>query len=140
MTSDGWELVYTFRLPEPTILLNRWQRMHWARKKRYSADVAWTVLVAIGQAPRVPLQEAWIHVVRGNPKPFPDQDGLIGGLKPLLDLLSMPRGFKKVGYGFIVDDDPKHLKRLTAEAVVAPRGEGYTIVNIYRPAALARAA
>jgi hypothetical protein len=71
-------------------------------------------------------------VERGSFGVLPDPDGLIGGLKPLLDVLTMPRGNKKHGLGLIRDDSSKHLRRLTAQAVKAPRGAGFTRVSIYR--------
>lgn len=139
-TDDGWTLAYEFRLPEPTVLLNVWQRMHWAEKKKYMTRISWMVSAAVGYRPPKPLQRAWVHVERHNPKPFPDHDGLIGGLKPLLDVLCCPRLRQPHGLGFIVDDSPQFLKYLTAESKPASRGKGLTIVRIYKPAAQRMAA
>jgi hypothetical protein len=132
---EGWELVYEFRLSEPTVLLNVWQRMHWAEKKKHMRSLSWSVLAAVGKVPQQPLTTAWVHVERHNPKPLPDHDGLIGGLKPLLDVLTSPKANKPHSLGFIVDDSPRFLQRLTAEALPAPRGQGFTVVRIYRPGA-----
>jgi hypothetical protein len=133
-------LAYEFRLPEPTVLLNVWQRLHWAEKKKYMTKLGWMVRAAVPTLPAKPLQRAWIHVERHNPKPFPDYDGLIGGLKPLLDVLTCPRLRHPHGLGFIVDDSQQFLERLTAESKPASRGKGLTIVRIYRPGAQRMAA
>lgn len=132
---DGWELVYSLRLPEPTILLNRWTRMHHRQKTRHISTLQWAVLTAYDGRPIRALAQCWIHVKRGNPRPFPDLDGLIGGLKPLLDVLVLPRARNPYGLGFIQDDCQSVLCKLTAESVVTPRRQGYTQVDIYQPAA-----
>lgn len=137
--TEGWELAWSLRIPEPTVLinqLNRWQYMKQAwRVHAYKQRLQWHVLAAAGKKPQRPLHACWIHVERANPKPFPDPDGLTASLKPLLDVLICPRGRKPYGLGFIVDDSPQYLQRLTAESVVAPKKQGYTHVYIYRPAA-----
>jgi len=136
---EGWELAYSMRLPEPTVLLNKWQRMHYWRRSGYKGRLQWLVREAHGVVPSQPLARCAIHVTRGNPKPFPDEDGLIGGLKPLIDVLS---GFHpKVnphGLGFILNDATTCLERLTAEPVQTQPRHGFTLVEIYQPAALQR--
>lgn len=138
--NDGWELVYRFRVPEPIVLLNVWTRMHFRRKASYMKQWQWLLLEANKGKPRIVVHQCWIHVKRGNPKPFPDLDGLIGGLKPLLDVLVCPRLRNPYGLGFIKDDSQDFLQKLTAESVQTKPHEGFTEVEIYRPAPMARAA
>jgi hypothetical protein len=131
---EGWQIAYRLELDEPTILLNKWQRMNPFMQKKHKKRLSWLVRAAIKQPPASPLHRARIHVIRGNPPPRPDPDGLIGGLKPLLDVLSCPRGRKPFGMGFIKDDSPLFLKSLTAESVITKRGQGFTTVEIWEPA------
>jgi hypothetical protein len=137
---DRWELVYALRLPVPTVLLNEWTRMHFRTKKRYMEKLGWMVIAANRGKPQTPLHTCRIHVERGNPKPFPDLDGLIGGLKPLLDVLVCPRLRNPHGLGFIKDDSQDFLKELTAQSVQTKPHEGYTLVKIYRETAMKVAA
>jgi len=129
----GWIDAYQFVIAEPSVLLNKWQRMHWAARSRYTIRWEWLVLNAIKRKPTKPLDVAWVHVERGSYGIPPDPDGLVGGLKPLLDILTLPRASKKHGLGLIVDDSPDHLKRLTAHSIKTRKGEGYTKITIYRP-------
>lgn len=129
--TDGWCVAFDFRIDEPSVLLNRWQRFHWAERSRYTARWEWLVLHAIKVKPKSPLRQSWVHVERGSYGIPPDPDGLTGGLKALLDILTLPRANKKHGFGLIFDDSPKHL-RLTTHSVRTRKGEGYTRVIIYR--------
>jgi len=139
--TEGWELVHILRIPEPTVLLNVWTRMHFRKKATYLRKWQWLVLSANqGKKPDIPVRECWIHVKRGNPKPFPDLDGLMGGLKPLLDVLVCPRMRNPYGLGFIQDDSQEFLQKLTAESVQTKAHEGFTLVEIYQRAAVRRAA
>lgn len=139
--TPGWEMVYSIRIPEPSILLNELIRMHWAQVRKYKLNLQQLVVEATMGQPRLSLPLCRIHVSRGNPKPFPDYDGVVGGLKPLLDVLA---GFHpKVhpyGLDFIASDAPTCLQQIKTEPVETAKGQGYTRVDIYRPAAVARAA
>ena len=59
--------------------------------------------------------KATIHIlcVRGDQRPFPDDDNLIAALKPVRDALSAPV-FGRAGLraGIYVDDSPEHLRLL----------------------------
>jgi len=138
--SEGWDLVYILRLPEPTVLLNRWTRMHYRRKTAYMHKLAWMVLAANQGKPQTTVCQSWVHVERGNPKPFPDLDGLMGGLKPLLDVLVCPSMRNPHGLGFIEDDSQDFLQKLTAHSVQTKPHQGYTLVHIYCRAQVRRAA
>ena len=117
-------------IPEPTPLLNAWQRLHWAQRRKVAAHWALLVLAALGpQRPAAPLERVRIEVVRHSPR-APDLDGLYGGLKPLLDAL-VPRSPRHPhGLGVIADDGPAHLVELVARAAPARRGQGWTRVTI----------
>ena len=130
---DGWQLVHQLEIPEATKTLNQWQRMHWGKRGRYKKRIAWLVRGQIKKMPRVALVKSRIHVTRGNPPPRPDHDGLIGGLKPLIDVLCSRRDRNKEGLGFIVDDSPQYLDTLTADSVTTRPGEGFTRVEIWQP-------
>lgn len=120
----GWWHRHTLRLEEPTILLNKWQRMHWAQKRKYQKDLTWSIR-ALGPIWPAPASRCRIHIIRANPKPYPDYDGMIGGFKPLLDAL--------VTCGYIEDDSPGVIESLTAMSVIAPRQKGYTVTEIWIP-------
>lgn len=130
----SWRLRYEIRIDEPYLLLNRWQRMHWASRRRYHERLAWLIRKAVGKnQPARPLDRCWIHVTRGNPLPLPDTDGLYGGLKPLLDCLVQRTARNPLGLGLIRDDNSSVIEQLEAVAVKAPRKEGYTVIRIYSP-------
>ena len=120
-----------FELPEPTILLNRWQRMHWRDRRRHTEGVSWMVRTVV-TPPATPLARCRIHVERYSER-LPDWDGLYGGLKPLLDCLVRPTRRNPHGLGLIEDDNPQCIVSLTAEPAQAPRNRGWTRVQI-RPA------
>lgn len=128
-----WEVRYRIRLDEPTILLNKWQRMHWSKQKKYQKDLHWLVRQKIDHPPASPLFYSRVHVIRGNPPPRPDHDGLIGGLKPLLDVLQSRRLQNPLGLGFIVDDNPLNMISITADSVVTKPGQGFTEIEIWAP-------
>ncbi|MBK5943334.1 hypothetical protein LRF89_06650 [Halorhodospira sp. 9621] len=117
-----------FELPEPTILLNRWQRMHWRDRRRHTEAVAWMVRAAV-TPPAQPVARCQVHIQRYSER-LPDWDGLYGGLKPLLDCLVRPTKRNPHGLGIIEDDDPQCIVRLTAEPTFAPRKKGWTRVQI----------
>lgn len=136
--NSGWELVYCLRLPEPTILHQQFVRMRDHEQQRYREQLCWWFVDANDGTPSAPLHESWVHVERHSAKPFPLHADLIGGLKPLLDVLVCPRLRNSHGLGFIVDDAPQYLLQLTAESLQAKPQQGYSVVCIYRPTTSAR--
>lgn len=126
-----------FILDQPTILLNEWQRMeHWAQKK-HMEELSWRVLtVARDQRPLHPLPFSTIYIERHSPN-LPDWDGLYGGMKPLLDVLTSigrknTKGSRNqpFGLGFIADDNPRSLLDLTCRPRLCKRGASHTRVRI----------
>lgn len=126
-------LRYDLTIDQPYVLLNRWQRMHWAQRRKYHVRLAWLIRKALDHLPKQPLQQCWIHVTRGNPLPFPDTDGLYGGLKPLLDCLVQQSTRNPLGLGLILDDNPDVVLQLEAVPEKTKRGEGFTRIRIYSP-------
>lgn len=122
-----------FTLPEKTILLNQWQRLHWTKRRLHAKQLAFQVMGALvksGQRrPREPLNRCHVEIVRGSSQ-LPDWDGLYGGLKPLLDSFVKPTQRNPHGLGLIEDDNPNCVLSLSARAVKTRRGEGYTRVFI----------
>ena len=105
-----------FTLPEPTILLNQWQRLHWNKRRQHNHDLAWHVRVALQQAGHQwgkPFQLCRIAVTRVSLN-LPDWDGLYGGLKPLLDTLVPYSKRNPHGLGLIADDNPRVIVDLQA--------------------------
>lgn len=122
----------TFSLAKPTILLNPWQRMHWATRREYSIALAWEVRAAIGaQMPRAPFERARL-VVRRMSLQEPDTDGLYGGLKPLIDSLIVPSRRHPFGIGVIVDDCASRLTLDARHVQVGKRKLQGTIAEVHR--------
>lgn len=130
-------IAVAFQIPEATILLNAWQRMHFRNQKRHMEELAWKVLtVARDLRPSRPFEHCTIEVERGSSQ-LPDWDGLYGGLKPLLDVLCARGNVKNnggvahpYGLGFIADDNPRCVIRLNALPVLCKRGASFTRVRI----------
>lgn len=122
---------YHITLKQPTLLLNRWQRMHWSARRRYTTELAWRVRAGADQGPpATPLARCHVTVERRSVQ-LPDWDGLYGGLKPLLDCLVERSQRNPHGLGWIVDDAPTCILSLTAMPVrVSRRVEAGTLVVI----------
>lgn len=129
--------VLEFRLPFPTPLLNETLRKHWSKRMRDLRSMAWEVRVALkGQLPPAPIPRAKVEVLRHSVR-APDQDGMVGGLKALLDVLQpfappareTGKGGRPYGLGIIAGDDPARLE-LDARHVGCRKGEACTMVKI----------
>lgn len=110
------ELVISMRTPT----LNDWQRMHWARRRRIGHAIAWEIKAQSAQWAHAgrPLTRCHVQIWRESTQE-PDHDGLIGGLKPLLDALQPASKRHPYGLGLIVDDSPKCVLSLTASHVAS---------------------
>lgn len=98
----------TFTLPEPSILLNVWQRKHWAERKKYHERLCLLIrsaLAAESFKSSVPFQMCRIEVDRFSAGTA-DWDGVMGGLKPLFDCLVKRTDKNPLGLGVIEDDNP----------------------------------
>lgn len=129
----GWEMEYRIRVDQPFKLLNPLLRTHWRKRKKYRSDFATLIRQAFGPPPVTPLFYSRVHIIRGNPPPRPDHDGLQGGAKEILDCLCSPRLRNQIGLGFILDDNPLNLISFTTDSVTTPPREGFTEIEIWAP-------
>lgn len=118
------------RLNEPTILLNKYLRMHRQARRKHTKELAKRVRDYVLEVYGLedlskPIARCDVHVTRGSAG-LPDWDGLYGGLKPLLDTLVVPSKRNPHGIGLILDDSPVVINSLVAEPTLAPRGAGFT--------------
>ena len=100
-----------FTLPQPTLLQNVWDRMHFTARKSHMKTLA-TQIRAQVRPPPEPIAKCTILVIRHSAME-PDYTNAVGGLKPLLDVLCAPGQPNKLGHckhpcglGFIADDAP----------------------------------
>lgn len=104
------------------ITANQWQRMHWSKRRKFQQALAWEVRILLkGRIPAAPLRRARMTITRYS-RGVPDHDGLVGGCKPLLDVLQPQSRRHKVGLGVIVDDAPGCLT-VTYVSAKPARGE-----------------
>ena len=125
------EPLVEFSLAEPLPLLNEWQRMHWAARKRRQRDIAWEVRANVSTG-LSPIERCLIIIDRRSRPPLPDLDGLAGSAKPLLDCLVLPSQRNPNGLGVIVDDNPKCVGMLLVFPHVRTCGQPGTRVRIFR--------
>lgn len=77
-------------MPGLTRLLNQVQGMHWSRIRHHNSVIAGLLLLGIrGAIPPVPYARALLRVERCSLQ-VPDYDGMVGGLKGLIDALKPP--------------------------------------------------
>lgn len=104
-----------------TPTLNVALRQHWPKRSKGTVAVAWAIRLGMGRAP-LPAQP-WpraLLVIERRVGGIPDDDGLVGGCKGLIDCLMPMTDKRPFGLGFIVDDGPAHLE-LEVRAVRAPK-------------------
>lgn len=135
--------VIRFSLAAPTPLLNVTLRQHWQKRRRSDQGLAWAVKVAImagKQAiPPEPFQRARVTIIRRSTG-TPDRDGLIGGVKGLVDCLlhpgpvrmvkGKPRALHPNGLGIVQDDDPACMELVVRAERVRSKAEIGTSVTI----------
>lgn len=135
-----------FRLPFATPLLNQLLRMHPMARVRHNRMVGGTVrLLSHGQLPLTPYTRALVRVVRHSTG-TPDHDGMVGGMKGLLDCL-LPQGTGYVqrfkgradkwvfphpnGCGIIADDGPHCLVVQYSAVQVKRKADQSTLVSVF---------
>lgn len=99
-------------IPLRTPTLNEWQRMHFGKRKRVGKDIAWAIRAELRPSGE-PMKRCRITIERTSTQ-APDHDGLIGGLKPLLDALQPASKRHPYGLGLIEDDGPGCVVELRA--------------------------
>lgn len=121
-----------FTLSRPTPLLNELIRMHWRGRGIYQRSISSEIARLVPGVPgRVPFAKAKVSVVRYSVQD-PDIDGLIGGLKLMIDTLLVHSDRHKDGLGFITDDGPAHMTLDARPSRVGTRKEQRTFVRIDR--------
>ena len=113
-------MVFLGKLPvSPT--LNRWQRMHWAVRRK-QGRVWQAAVIALG-IPRVikPCLRL-VKFVRVGSR-LVDTDGLYGGLKPVVDALKSVKA--------IWDDDPDHLSLYAEQRKRAKKEIPHMVIEVW---------
>lgn len=141
---NGWQPLLNTPRPAPPegfILWHSWEstvltpsnnqlknaHFHTYRKIR----TEWRDRLAYPRPPGAPLATAYLLVVRKSIKML-DWDNAYGGLKPLLDCLSMPGARNPDGLGWIQDDKPTVLIRLDVQQIqVSRRADVGTELHLY---------
>ncbi len=135
--------VIRFDLPEPTPLLNVTLRQHWQKRRQAGKGIAWEVKVAMAKAkqpiPPEPFQRARVTIIRRSVG-TPDRDGLVGGVKALVDCLLHPGPVRMVkgkprclhpnGLGIVQDDGPDRLELVVKAERVRSKADIGTSVTI----------
>jgi hypothetical protein len=123
--------IITFEIPVLTPMLNTYVRMHWSKQRQHTKDMAWLVWEAVEHIPAIPFKKCRVKIERIH-KPGAtthDWDGLLGGMKGLLDAMTSTH---KAGCGLIEDDSTDCIVEIP-EVVSRPcvRGESpRTVVTI----------
>jgi len=126
------------RLPEKSPMLNELLRMHWAKRSKIAKAFAWHVMLALLELPKTqkqwvdehkPFNRCRISVVRyaRYTASLPDQDGIIGGFKPVLDALTVQNRRNKLGLGIIRDDSQDCVEWVGAKGVYGHNGSEITL-------------
>lgn len=119
----------SFTLRAPFKLLNQTLKMHFGARGKYAASLSSEIASQTahheGQAP---MSRARVTIERHSCAE-PDQDGLVGGAKPLIDCLIVRSKVHPRGLGFILDDRPACLE-LIVRHVKAKKAEQRTTVLI----------
>ena len=116
-------------IPEPTPLLNKWQRMHWAQRRVITERFSWLARQALGYSPKTPIKRC-IVVVERHSAGMPDWDNLYGSCKSILDALVSPTKRNPHGIGLIEDDNPNVIQSLQATPFKGKKGEGRTVIRV----------
>ena len=146
--------VVRFWMAAPTRLLNETSRMHWQQVRHHNNAMGGTIRLAIRTAvPLVPYVRALLRVERCSLR-APDYDGMVGGLKGLIDCLLPPGATYQAGNGphrkllvnakkvprpvvrhpngcsVVADDNPACLRSDYRSVVVRRRADQGTLVTV----------
>ncbi len=120
-----------FTLPRPTPLLNRTLGQHWAKRVQRNRNMAWEVKIALGKHRQAqPFARARVTIERRSTGVQPDYDGLIGGMKSLIDALLLHSDRHPNGQGLITDDSQDRMLLVARSKRVATKAEACTVVRI----------
>jgi len=119
-----------FTLTKPTMTLNELRHMHHHAYRRAQIALSWEIsLKTIGRRPVAPFERARVTITRYSVG-VPDRDGLIGGMKSLIDCFLPFSKRHPRGLGFIRDDHPGVMELCANGIKVAHRSEQRTTVLI----------
>ena len=122
--------VIRFELAAPTMLLNQTLRMHWRVAVKHKRALAWEVKLAMGRhIPPSPFARAHVRIERHSIGQ-PDYDGLVGGLKWLIDCLLPRSTAHPTGLAIIADDNPDAMTLEAISIKAKRRTDQKTIVII----------
>ena len=123
----------TIEIPRPMLLLNVWQRKHWAAKLNYtqklSVEVSYYLRLAGWRFKSACMPRAMVTIERHS-SGVPDYDGMVGGAKPLLDCLVKATKSNPYGLDIIEDDNQYVIGRPRYVSVKCRRGESKTVIKI----------
>lgn len=135
----------TFTIPKPTPLVNVLSRLHWQKLLQANRALGAAVRVAThGKRPLKPFPLARVEIERRSIG-VPDHDGLVGGVKALVDALLPPgkpyvtrKGTGKAkwvlphptGQSIIADDNPGCLQLVVTSTRVRTKKEQCTVVTV----------
>ena len=124
-------------IPEATPMFNQYVRWHWRKQRKHTETMAWLIRKAVGvQYPKThaPIKKCIVVIERHKGPsatgkyPKQDWDGLIGGLKGVLDALTATH---KHGVGIIEDDSTDCIVATpTMIPVKAPKCVDKTVIKI----------
>jgi hypothetical protein len=118
-------VVVRFTLKRPTKLLNEVLRMHWRARRNYAKALSGEIAKLVGII--TPMERASDTIERFSVKE-PDFDGLVGGVKQLVDCLLIRSERHPHGLGLIRDDSPAHLDLIVRHCPVTTlKGQGTTV-------------
>lgn len=139
----------TLNFPWITQTSNSLLRANEFARKRYRKRMAAAIAAAVMQMPLPRWETADKAIVtiirRVNSKHGPDEDGLKGGMKDLVDCLTTPalckpdktgpkKGVQRVrnphGMRLIVDDSPKHMRLIARHEYAKERGTTVIIKKV----------
>ena len=127
-------------IDRPSPLLNQIKGMHFQAYKRLREEWAWLIKAQTMKAgiktSDTPINRCIVFVSRHSSGVLPDWDGLYGGLKPVLDCLSVASAKNPSGLGIITDDSPKHIITLSAIPHHCKKENARTEIHILETEAL----
>lgn len=124
--------VFELTLPLQTPSNNDIKNMHFRDYKRVREMWCEMVRKALaGRLPDAPLERVRIEIDRYC-SGTTDWDNALGGIKPLMDCLTLPSKSSPSGLGLIRDDNPSVvLEAPRMRQLKASPGKGRTVVRIY---------
>lgn len=124
---------FGFILDKPTLSLNRWVRMHWAKRREYAAALSDEIYAKTQHLPACarPLERARVTITRYSLRPL-DADNLSGSVKDLVDSLLVRSDTHPNGLGYLRDDSPAHMELVVRSENVTKRSTQRTVVLIER--------